>query len=124
VEVQFQSLLTSELGGDEWLATRPGRFTPGKKPPVPTEYQDGCDLESSLHLQEINPFPPLWIRTPDNPFRSLVTIKREYSQNRTCVEKMVYSSIETTCFGLYWPSSGFYNTKEESLKAVRTVRGC
>jgi len=37
---------------------------------------------------------------------------------------MVYSAIETTCFGLYWPSSGFYIIKEESIKAVKTVRGC
>ena len=37
---------------------------------------------------------------------------------------MVYSKNETTCFGLYWPSSGFYNIKEESIKAVKTVRGC
>jgi hypothetical protein len=36
---------------------------------------------------------------------------------------MVYPAIETTCFGLYWPSSGFYNIKEESIKAVKTVRG-
>jgi hypothetical protein len=56
-------------------------------------------------------------------FRRL-KVKREYSQNTTCVEKMVYSAIETTCFGLYWPSSGFYNIKEESIKAVKTVRGC
>ena len=50
-------------------------------------------------------------------------IKGEYSQNTTCVEKMVYSAIETTCFGLYWPSSGFYNIKEESIRAVKTVWG-
>jgi hypothetical protein len=37
---------------------------------------------------------------------------------------MVYSAIETTCFGLYWPSSGFYSIKEESIKALKTVRGC
>jgi hypothetical protein len=37
---------------------------------------------------------------------------------------MAYSAIETTCFGLYWPSSGFYSVKEESIKAVKTVRGC
>ena len=37
---------------------------------------------------------------------------------------MVYSTIETTYFGLYWPSSGFYNIEEESMKAVKTVRGC
>jgi hypothetical protein len=29
VEVQFQSLLTSELGGDEWLDTFPGRLLRG-----------------------------------------------------------------------------------------------
>jgi hypothetical protein len=51
-------------------------------------------------------------------------IKREYSQNTTCVENIVYSAIETTCFGLYWPSSGFYNIKEESIKAVTTLREC
>ena len=36
---------------------------------------------------------------------------------------MVYSAIETTCFDLYWPSSGFYNIEEESINAVKTVRG-
>ena len=36
---------------------------------------------------------------------------------------MVYAAIETTCFGLYWPSSGFYSIKEESINAVKTVRG-
>ena len=36
---------------------------------------------------------------------------------------MVYSAVETTCFGLYWPSSGFYNIEEESINAVKTVRG-
>jgi len=37
---------------------------------------------------------------------------------------MVYSAIETTCFGLYWPSSAFYSIKEGSIKAVKTVKGC
>jgi hypothetical protein len=37
---------------------------------------------------------------------------------------MVYSAIETTWFGLYCPSSGFYNIKEESIRAVKTVRRC
>jgi len=36
---------------------------------------------------------------------------------------MVYSAIETTCFGLYWSSSGFYNIKEESNKAVKNCEG-
>ena len=37
---------------------------------------------------------------------------------------MVNTAIETTCFGLYWPSSGFYNIKEETIKTVKTVRVC
>jgi len=37
---------------------------------------------------------------------------------------MLYSKNETTCFGLYWSPSGFYNNKEESIKAVKTVWGC
>ena len=36
---------------------------------------------------------------------------------------MIYSAIETTCFGLYWPSSGFYNIKEGPIKAVKNSRG-
>jgi hypothetical protein len=37
---------------------------------------------------------------------------------------MVYSAIEATSFGLYWPSSGFYNIKEKSTKVVKSVRWC
>jgi len=37
---------------------------------------------------------------------------------------MAYFATEATCFGLYWPSSGFYNIKEETIKVVKkTVRG-
>jgi len=35
---------------------------------------------------------------------------------------MVYSAVETTCFGLYWPSSGFYNIEMESINAVKSAR--
>ena len=53
-----------------------------------------------------------------------VLIQREYSQNTTCVEKMVYCAIETTCFGLYWSSPGFYNIKEKNLcTKKRVVKG-
>ena len=34
-EVQLHSSLTSMLGGDEWLASRPDRFIPGKEPWYP-----------------------------------------------------------------------------------------
>jgi len=37
---------------------------------------------------------------------------------------MLYSKNETTCFGLYLPSSGFYSIKEESIKAVKIVWEC
>jgi hypothetical protein len=49
-------------------------------------------------------------------------VKESNSQNTTCLE--IDSTIETTCFGLYWPSSGFYKIEESSIKALTTVRGC
>ena len=53
----------------------------------------------------------------------LYRLKENLVRNTTCSEQAVYSAIETTCFGLYWPSSGFYNIEEESINAVKTVRG-
>jgi len=35
MEVWLHVFLTSALDGDEWSASRPSRFTPGKEPPVP-----------------------------------------------------------------------------------------
>jgi hypothetical protein len=32
-KVQFHAFLTSALDGGEWLASRPGHFTPGEKAP-------------------------------------------------------------------------------------------
>jgi hypothetical protein len=51
-------------------------------------------------------------------------LKENIVKKTTCLEKMVYYAIETTCFGLYWPSSGFYIIKEDTIKAVKSVRGC
>jgi hypothetical protein len=34
VEVQLHAFLTSELDGDEWSASRPGRFNPPRKEPL------------------------------------------------------------------------------------------
>jgi hypothetical protein len=35
VDVYTHILLTSALDGGEWPVSRPGRFTPGKEPPLP-----------------------------------------------------------------------------------------
>jgi hypothetical protein len=35
VDVLIHIFLISALDGGEWSASRPGRFTPGKGPPVP-----------------------------------------------------------------------------------------
>jgi len=34
---------------------------------------------------------------------------------------MVYYAIETTCFGLYWPSSGFYNIEVLKRERFNTI---
>jgi hypothetical protein len=41
VDVQIHVSLTSALAGGEWSASRPGRFTPGKEPPVPIGKEAG-----------------------------------------------------------------------------------
>jgi hypothetical protein len=45
VDVQINIFLTSALVGGEWSASRPGRFTPGKKTPVPIVYEVGWTPE-------------------------------------------------------------------------------
>jgi hypothetical protein len=56
--------LTSTLNGGEWSASRPGRFTPGKKPLVPINLEvwwvperSGCDgeVKNSQPLPELEP---------------------------------------------------------------------
>ena len=49
------------------------------------------------------------------------TLEGQYSQNTTCLEKMFYYKNETTCFGLYWPSSDFYSIKEEPIEDAKTL---
>ena len=42
-------------------------------------------------------------------------------KNTTCLEKMC-SKNETTCFGRYWPSSGFHNILRSLQNCVRACR--
>jgi hypothetical protein len=46
VDLQIHISLTSALAGDEWSASRTGRFTPTEKePPVPIGYKAGWTTE-------------------------------------------------------------------------------
>jgi len=38
MEVELHAFLTPALDGGEWLASRPGRLTPGKESAVPSGY--------------------------------------------------------------------------------------
>jgi len=54
VEVQFHAFLTLELDGGEWLASPPGRFTPGEIAPgapksVLTQREEKEIPSASLH---------------------------------------------------------------------------
>jgi hypothetical protein len=41
VNLIFYVFLTTALDGNEWSASRPGRFTPGIEPPVHFEWEAG-----------------------------------------------------------------------------------
>jgi hypothetical protein len=71
VEVQLYSFSTSALGGGEWSAPRPGRFTPGKDL-VPIVQEVGW-APGPVWMCAKN-LAPTWIRSPDRPARSSVVI--------------------------------------------------
>jgi hypothetical protein len=50
VEVQFHVFLTSALGGGEWLASRPGRFTSGERVPYTHWTGSWMDPRASLDI--------------------------------------------------------------------------
>jgi hypothetical protein len=60
---KIHSFLASAVDGGEWWASRPGRFTPGIKSPVPTEHEagwapsrsGGCGENKNFALSGIEP---------------------------------------------------------------------
>jgi hypothetical protein len=64
--VYLHLFLTAELDGDEWSASRPGRFTSGRK-------LEGVDPARAFSRRE-KFLTPTGVGTPDRPACSLVTI--------------------------------------------------
>jgi hypothetical protein len=56
VDIYIHIFLTSALAGDQWLASRPSRFTPGKEPPVPIGYEGWGDPRAGLDEGEKRKF--------------------------------------------------------------------
>jgi len=65
VEVSLRAFLTSAVDGGQWSASRTGRFTYGKEPPVPIAQEAGWGPEpvwtggrekESLPLPKIEPW--------------------------------------------------------------------
>jgi hypothetical protein len=53
---------TTALEEDEWLASRPGHFTPGEELPVPTGYEIKCASEPVWMLWRAEKsLAPAWI---------------------------------------------------------------
>jgi hypothetical protein len=69
-EDTIPSFLTSQPDESEGLASRPGRFTPGKQPPIPvsigTEDKGGRQRRSPCYRAE-KVFRPFRERNPDSP---------------------------------------------------------
>jgi hypothetical protein len=79
VGVQLHSFLTPALDGGMWSASRPGRFIPAERNPIPTEYEPEWAPKANLDtLQEINVLPLLRIepRLVDRPITILTELHR------------------------------------------------
>jgi hypothetical protein len=69
-------LVLNLKSGDEWLTSRPGRFTLRERAPVPKEWEAGWDHQSRSRRcgEEKNLLPLPGIRIPDRPVSSTVDI--------------------------------------------------
>jgi hypothetical protein len=70
-------LVLNPSSDDEWLTSRPGRFTPRERAPVPKEWEAGLAHRARLDVVEKRKkklLPLLGIRTPDSPVSSTVDI--------------------------------------------------
>jgi hypothetical protein len=69
-------LILNLSSGDEWLTSRPGRFTPREKAPAPNKWEAGWGPQSRTRRcgEEKKLLPLPGIRTPDSPASSTVGI--------------------------------------------------
>jgi hypothetical protein len=75
VEAYVYWLLTWALDGDKLSTSGPGRFTHRERTPVPTEQKVGWAPESvRTSRRRDSSVGPAWIRTPDRPAHSVVTV--------------------------------------------------
>jgi hypothetical protein len=73
VDVQLHTFLTSALTGDEWSASRPGRFTTGERAPGTHWIGGWVDPKAGLEDVEKRKFltlPGLELRPLGRPARS------------------------------------------------------
>jgi hypothetical protein len=84
VDVQLHSFITSALGGGEWSASHPGRFTPSERAPrYPLDRRPGgLHSHSGRGGEEKNSQSPLGIEplNPDRSGHSLVAIQTDISR--------------------------------------------
>jgi hypothetical protein len=84
VDVQIHIFLTSTLAGDEWSASRPGRFTPGERAPGTHWIEGWVGPKAGLDEVEKRKFltlPGLELRPLDRPARSQSLYRLRYPRS-------------------------------------------
>jgi hypothetical protein len=89
VDVQIYIFLTSALAGCEWSASRLGRFTSGKEPPVPIGTGGWVDPRAGLDDVEKRKFLTL----PGHELRPLGRPARSQSLYRYAIPAPLYKGI-------------------------------
>ena len=79
VQTKQNSFLTSSLGGGEWSASRPDRFTPGKELRYPLNRWLAEPQSQSGHFAAQTELVCARIRNPNGPARSVVIVDCDYA---------------------------------------------
>jgi hypothetical protein len=90
VDVKIQVFLTSALVGGKWSASRPCRFTPGKRAPGTHWIGDWVDLGTGVDNEEVKKF---FLTLLGLEFRRLCSQARSQSLYRLCFPRSTDKTV-------------------------------
>jgi hypothetical protein len=95
VEVQLHAFLISAVRGDEWSASRPGRFTLGDSLRCPLDRRMGGPESRSVRGCEEKKVHPYWESNPGRRVRSIITVASELPRTEFMKYTFIFFFFDT-----------------------------